>query len=246
MLFGVGLWLGVSDLRRAPDASRRRAPARRDLRRADRRVRHRHRHRLDRGRLDQRAATASAAPSASPARSRCCRFRTFSTWRSANGLRPSRHDGAEGLAALPRHHDLRHAGVAAVGAGRGGQPSVHQARHRARHQLLRHRRHVFARRERAGRRPRARRTSRKRDEIVLATKVFYPVERPRQRAAACRASTSCRRSTRRCGASAWTTSISTRFIASIDHTPIEETLEALHDVVKAGKARYIGASSMYA
>ena len=28
-------------------------------------------------------------------------------------------------------------------------------------------------------------------------------------------------------------------------TPIEETLEALHDVVKAGKARYIGASSMY-
>ncbi|MEW1778852.1 aldo/keto reductase [Streptomyces sp. NPDC086777] len=32
-----------------------------------------------------------------------------------------------------------------------------------------------------------------------------------------------------------------------DHaTPVEETMEALHDVVKAGKARYIGASSMYA
>jgi aryl-alcohol dehydrogenase-like predicted oxidoreductase len=29
-------------------------------------------------------------------------------------------------------------------------------------------------------------------------------------------------------------------------TPIEETLEALHDAVKAGKVRYIGASSMYA
>ena len=29
-------------------------------------------------------------------------------------------------------------------------------------------------------------------------------------------------------------------------TPIEETLEALHDVVKAGKARYLGASSMFA
>jgi aryl-alcohol dehydrogenase-like predicted oxidoreductase len=29
-------------------------------------------------------------------------------------------------------------------------------------------------------------------------------------------------------------------------TPIEETMEALHDVVKSGKARYIGASSMYA
>jgi len=30
------------------------------------------------------------------------------------------------------------------------------------------------------------------------------------------------------------------------HTPIEETMEALHDLVKAGKVRYIGASSMYA
>jgi aryl-alcohol dehydrogenase (NADP+) len=30
------------------------------------------------------------------------------------------------------------------------------------------------------------------------------------------------------------------------HTAIEETLEALHDVVKSGKARYIGASSMFA
>ncbi|HEY1713863.1 MAG TPA: aldo/keto reductase [Solirubrobacteraceae bacterium] len=30
------------------------------------------------------------------------------------------------------------------------------------------------------------------------------------------------------------------------HTPVQETMEALHDVVKAGKARYIGASSMYA
>src|SRR3981189_3350575 len=36
-------------------------------------------------------------------------------------------------------------------------------------------------------------------------------------------------------------------IHRFDHdTPIEETLEALHDVVKAGKARYIGASSMHA
>ena len=31
-----------------------------------------------------------------------------------------------------------------------------------------------------------------------------------------------------------------------DATPIEETMEALHDVVKAGKARYLGASSMHA
>ncbi|MGV8988497.1 MAG: aldo/keto reductase [Cypionkella sp.] len=36
-------------------------------------------------------------------------------------------------------------------------------------------------------------------------------------------------------------------IHRFDHfTPIEETLEALHDVVKAGKVRYIGASSMFA
>ncbi|MFF9324542.1 aldo/keto reductase [Streptomyces sp. NPDC014776] len=31
-----------------------------------------------------------------------------------------------------------------------------------------------------------------------------------------------------------------------DDTPVEETMEALHDVIKAGKVRYIGASSMYA
>src|ERR671930_2175485 len=31
-----------------------------------------------------------------------------------------------------------------------------------------------------------------------------------------------------------------------DETPIEETMEVLHDVVRAGKARYIGASTMYA
>jgi 1-deoxyxylulose-5-phosphate synthase len=31
-----------------------------------------------------------------------------------------------------------------------------------------------------------------------------------------------------------------------DDTPVEETMEALHDVVRAGKARYLGASSMYA
>lgn len=30
------------------------------------------------------------------------------------------------------------------------------------------------------------------------------------------------------------------------NTPIEETMEAMHDVVKSGKARYIGASAMYA
>ena len=42
------------------------------------------------------------------------------------------------------------------------------------------------------------------------------------------------------------TSTSTRFIAGTTTTPIEETLEALNDVVRAGKVRYIGASSMWA
>jgi aryl-alcohol dehydrogenase-like predicted oxidoreductase len=31
-----------------------------------------------------------------------------------------------------------------------------------------------------------------------------------------------------------------------DQTPMEETLEALHDLIEAGKVRYLGASSMYA
>jgi aryl-alcohol dehydrogenase-like predicted oxidoreductase len=85
----------------------------------------------------------------------------------------------------------------------------------------------------------------KRDEIVLATKVFYPM-----------------------GPGANDNGLSRKHILSaIDaslerlrtdyvdlyqihrwdyNTPIEETMEALHDVVKAGKARYIGASSMFA
>ena len=41
-------------------------------------------------------------------------------------------------------------------------------------------------------------------------------------------------------------STSTRSTASTPQTPMEETLEALNDVVRAGKALYIGASSMYA
>jgi aryl-alcohol dehydrogenase-like predicted oxidoreductase len=32
----------------------------------------------------------------------------------------------------------------------------------------------------------------------------------------------------------------------VDETPIEETVEALHDLIKASKVRYIGASSMWA
>ena len=132
-----------------------------------------------------------------------------------------------------------------MGARRSGEPPVHHARARAGHQLLRHRRHVFARRERGGARPRAEglrdaRSGRHRDEGVLSD--GRRPERSRAVAQAHHAT----RSTRRCAGSAPTTSTSTRSTASIHETPIEETLEALHDVVKAGKARYIGASSMFA
>jgi 1-deoxyxylulose-5-phosphate synthase len=85
----------------------------------------------------------------------------------------------------------------------------------------------------------------RREAVVIATKVYYPM----------------RADANACGLSR--KAIMTEIDASLkrlgsdyidlyqvhrwdDSTPIEETLEALHDVVKAGKARYVGASSMYA
>ena len=85
----------------------------------------------------------------------------------------------------------------------------------------------------------------RREDVVLATKVFFPMhEGPGGRGLSRRA-------------------IMEQIDASLDRlgtdyvdlyqihrfdpeTPVEETMEALHDVVKAGKARYIGASSMWA
>jgi 1-deoxyxylulose-5-phosphate synthase len=85
----------------------------------------------------------------------------------------------------------------------------------------------------------------RREDVVIATKVFYP-SRPGP-----------------CGKGLSRKAIMTEIDASLrrlgtdhvdlyqihrwDHeTPIHETLEALHDVVKSGKARYLGASSMFA
>jgi aryl-alcohol dehydrogenase-like predicted oxidoreductase len=88
----------------------------------------------------------------------------------------------------------------------------------------------------------------RRDEVVLATKVFFPVtqEEPfRNRQGLSRKAilTEIDASLQRLG----TDYVDLYQIHRWDyHTPIEETMEALHDVVKAGKARYIGASSMYA
>ncbi|WP_027133669.1 aldo/keto reductase [Geminicoccus roseus] len=85
----------------------------------------------------------------------------------------------------------------------------------------------------------------RRDEIVLATKVFNRMHPGPNGAGLSRKAIMAEidKSLKRLG----TDHVDLYQIHRFDkHTPIEETLEALHDVVKAGKARYIGASSMYA
>jgi aryl-alcohol dehydrogenase-like predicted oxidoreductase len=84
-----------------------------------------------------------------------------------------------------------------------------------------------------------------REEVVIATKVFYPVREGANARGLSRKSimTEIDASLRRLG----TDYVDLYQIHRWDKdTPIEETLAALHDVIKAGKARYIGASSMYA
>ena len=84
-----------------------------------------------------------------------------------------------------------------------------------------------------------------RDEIVIATKVRHPMRPDPNGAGLSRKAilTEIDHSLRRLG----TDYVDLYQIHRMDKaTPIEETLEALHDVVKAGKARYIGASSMHA
>ena len=84
-----------------------------------------------------------------------------------------------------------------------------------------------------------------RDEVVVATKVFFPFsDKPNMGGLS-----------RKHIMSQLDASLKRLDMDYIDlyqihrwdyNTPIEETMEALHDVVKAGKVRYIGASSMYA
>ncbi|MCT1401345.1 aldo/keto reductase [Paenibacillus sp. p3-SID867] len=84
-----------------------------------------------------------------------------------------------------------------------------------------------------------------RDEIVLATKVHFRMhEGPNGMGLSRKAIMSeIDKSLKRLG----TDYVDLYQIHRWDYnTPIEETMEALHDVVKAGKARYIGASAMYA
>jgi aryl-alcohol dehydrogenase-like predicted oxidoreductase len=85
----------------------------------------------------------------------------------------------------------------------------------------------------------------RRDEVVIATKVYYPMGKGPNRGGLSRKAimTEVDASLRRLG----TDYIDLYQIHRWDYaTPIEETLEALHDVVKAGKVRYLGASSMHA
>src|SRR3954469_5889105 len=85
----------------------------------------------------------------------------------------------------------------------------------------------------------------RRDEVVFATKVFNPMgPRPTQKGLSRKhIMEAINASLRRLG----TDYVDLYIIHRFDpYTPIEETVEALHDVVKAGKALYLGASSMYA
>ena len=84
-----------------------------------------------------------------------------------------------------------------------------------------------------------------RDDVVLATKVWAPVRPgPNGRGLSRKAILSeIDKSLQRLG----TDYVDLYWIHRYDYdTPLEETLEALNDVVRAGKARYLGASSMYA
>ncbi|WP_435278823.1 aldo/keto reductase [Streptomyces sp. 1222.5] len=84
-----------------------------------------------------------------------------------------------------------------------------------------------------------------RDEIVLATKVNGRMRPGPNGAGLSRKAimSEIDHSLRRLG----TDYVDLYQIHRYDHsTPVEETMEALHDLVKAGKVRYIGASSMYA
>jgi aryl-alcohol dehydrogenase-like predicted oxidoreductase len=83
-----------------------------------------------------------------------------------------------------------------------------------------------------------------RDRLVLATKVYYPMsEDPSDRGLSAKhIATSIDRSLSRIG----TDYVDLYVIHAFDpDTPVEETMEALHDTVRAGKVRYLGASTMY-
>ncbi len=97
----------------------------------------------------------------------------------------------------------------------------------------------------------------RRDEVVIATKLFFPVDLAfsgggGQRPPAAPNTSGLSRKRILAAIDASLQRLGTDYIDLYQihrwdyDTPIDETMEALHDVVKAGKARYIGASSMFA
>ncbi|MGZ4543607.1 MAG: aldo/keto reductase [Mycobacteriaceae bacterium] len=85
----------------------------------------------------------------------------------------------------------------------------------------------------------------RREDVVLATKVYFPMHRGPGGSGLSRKAIQEQ-------IDASLTRLGTDYVDLYqihrfdEDTPVEETMEALHDVVKAGKARYLGASSMWA
>ena len=115
----------------------------------------------------------------------------------------------------------------------GAEPFFRE-RDRGRHQLLRHRRHVLARRQRGGHRPVAARVRRSRRASCIATKVFFPMsDRPNTGGLSRKhIQQACEASLRRLGVE----TIDLYQVHRFDpHTPIEETLAALDQLVRQGQ-----------
>jgi aryl-alcohol dehydrogenase (NADP+) len=135
--------------------------------------------------------------------------------------------------------------MAGVGARRTAEPPFHQAGAGIGIEFLRYRRHVLGGRSEEILGRALRDFGPPRDRVVVATKVFNAMgDDPNQRGLSRKhIMHAIDDSLRRLGMDY----VDLYQIHRFDYeTPIEETLEALDDVVKSGKALYIGASSMFA
>ena len=183
----------------------------------------------------------------SPAKTRLAAY-TNRTHRDATenvyGLCPLRQDRPEGFAALPRLHDLWLDKMARLGAGGGSRAAVPR-------EALERGINFFdtadvyslgASEEIVGRALKALRQARTKSSSPPRCTARWgraPIRRPVAQAHHGR--------DRRLAEAAGMDYVDLYQIHRFDPaTPIEETLEALNDVVSAGKARYVGASSMYA
>ena len=167
--------------------------------------------------------------------------------RISDGIHPAGTIGFDGEPDRLGLHELR-AGChrsAPVDPRRGRRRTVLPAGRRARCHVLGHRERLSVRHLRRVRRPR------RSNGTPGARTSCWP---PRSGAGCttdpeavdCPARRSSNSWTRRCDAWAPTTSTSTTSTGSTIEVPVEETMQALDDVVRAGKVRYLGASSMWA